>query len=485
MNRTIQRIFAWTLICLFFIIAPAIVLYSMGYRLSKDSNDGAILTSTGGVRINTRIPYEITINDKLESKSPLLKVGLAPQDLDIVLSLSGYQSWAKKLSIKPSLVQLISEVTLFPEKPKLEKFTDLSLANNINRVPDASSLLYTSYTPQESGLWLLNLDTKLRKRITDSVALGGLDNQDYSDFVWDSSGTTLAFKTSINNVFQYFVVINVDTSPVIFNITNLIPVADIIVNPVKVVSLDTDRLFFTQAGVLYEIKQQFSNLSETLVGDIKKYSFVNNTLYYTSNKDISKNLIRIYNIDTKQNTAIDIPDIDVSKVFVSPSQGHIILLDDKQQAWLKSLGLRTPEFNQISELKIQDIQFNLDSKKALLKGENTISKLYLDTIEGYKSRIEGDFDTLYRSNETITKSEFWEPNSEYISFVENNTLKIVESDTRGSINSYKLLDNTSNFVSIRIGNDAKTLISNPADEIQYFQFPIRTPLINFNNNQNP
>ena len=61
----------------------------------------------------------------------------------------------------------------------------------------------------------------------------------------------------------------------------------------------------------------------------------------------------------------------------------------------------------------------------------------------------------------------------------------MESDTRGSINSYKLLDNTSNFVSIRIGNDAKTLISNPADEIQYFQFPIRTPLINFNNNQNP
>lgn len=363
MNRTIQKIFAWTLIFLFFIIAPAIALYSMGYRLSKDSNDGAILTSTGGVRINTRIPYEITINDKFESKSPLLKVGLGPQDLDVVLSLSGYQSWAKKISIKPSLVQLISEVTLFPEKPKLEKFTDLSLANNINRVPDASSLIYTSYTPQESGLWLLNLDTKLRKRITDSVSLGGLDNQDYSDFVWDAAGTTLAFKTSINNIFQYFVVINVDTNPIIFNITNLIPVADVIANPVKVISLDTDRLFFTQAGSAYEIRQQFSTISEPLVGDIKQYSFINNNLYYTSNKDMSKNLIRIYNIDTKQNTAIDIPDIVVIKVFVSPSQGHIILLDDNQQAWLKSLGDKTPEFNKISELKYKDVQFSVDSKK--------------------------------------------------------------------------------------------------------------------------
>ncbi len=482
MNRTIQKIFAWTLIFLFLIIAPAIVLYSMGYRLSKDNTDGSILTSTGGIRINTRIPYEIAINDKFESKSPLLKVGLAPQDLDVVLSLSGYQSWAKKISIKPSLVQLISEVTLFPEKPNLEKFTDLSLARDISRVPDASSLLYTSYTPQESGLWLLNLDTKLRKRITDSVALGGTDNQDYSDFVWDAAGTTLAFKTSINNVFQYFVVINVDTNPIIFNFTSLIPIADVIANPVKVVSLDTDRLFFTQAGALYEIKQQFSNRSEPLVGDMDQYSFISNTIYYTSSKDISKNLIRIYNIDTKQNTVINTPDMSISKLFVSPSQGHIILLDDNQQAWLKSLGLKTPEFNQISELKIKDIQFSLDSKKALLKGENTISKLYLDTIEGYKSRLEGDFDTLYTSNETITKSEFWEPNSEYIIFVENNILKAVESDTRGNINSYTLLDNAKNFISIRIGNDARTLISNPEDEIQYFQFPIRTPLINFNNN---
>jgi len=481
MNRTIQKIFAWTLIFLFFIIAPAIVLYSMGYRLSKDSDDGAILTSTGGIRINTRIAYEITINDKFESKSPLLKVGLAPQDLDVVLSSKGYQPWAKKISVKPSLVQLISEVTLFPEKPTLDKFTDLSTARNIVRVPDASSILYTSYIPQESGLWLLNLDTKLRKKITDSVALGGLDNQDYSDFVWDATGTTLSFKTSIDNVFQYFVITNVDTNPIIFNITNLIPIADVLSNPVKILSLDTDRLFFAQAGSLYEIKQQFSNRSEPIVGDMEQYSFINNTVYYTSNKDISKNLVRIYTIDTKQSTAINLPDINVSRVFVSPNQGHIIILDDKQQAWLKSLGDKTPEFNQISDLSIKNIQFSLDSKKALLKGENTLSVLYLDTVEGYKSRIEGDFDTLYTSKDILTKAEFWEPNSEYIMFLENNTLKVVESDTRGNINSYTLLEDTKSFISIRINNDTRTLISNPENEVQYFQFPIRTPLINFNN----
>lgn len=481
MNRTAQKIFAWTLIFLFFIIAPAIALYSMGYRLSKDDNDSTILTSTGGIRINTRIPYEITINDKLESKSPLLKVGLGPQDLDVVLSLTGYQPWAKKISIQPSLVQLISEVTLFPESPKLENFTDLSTARNVSRVPDASSVLYTSYIPKESGLWLLNLETKIRKRITDSVALGGLDNQDYSDIVWDAAGTTLSFKTSLNNAFQYFVVINVDTSPVIFNITNLIPIADVVASPVKVVSLDTDRLLFNQAGSLYEINKQFSTRSDVLVGDIDKYDFINNSLYYTSTKDSSKKIIRTYNIETQKFGSIDYPDIKISAIFVSPNQGHIVAIDDKQQAWLKSLGSETPEFNLISELKIKDIQFSIDSKKALLSGENTLSILYLDTVEGYKSRIEGDFDTLYTSKDNITKSEFWEPNSEYIIFIENNNLKIVESDTRGVINSYTLLEKVQNSASVRIGNDAKTIILNPENKIQYFQFPIRTPLINFNN----
>jgi hypothetical protein len=481
MNRTIQKIFAWTLIIAFFIIAPAIVLYSMGYRLSRDNTANPILTSTGGVRINTRIPYEITINNKFESKSPLLKVGLAPQELDVVLSLDGYQSWAKKISIQPSLVQLISDVTLFPKDPNLEKLTDLSIARNISRVPDASSILYTSYNPKESGLWLLNLETKIRKRITDSVALGGLDNQDYSDFVWNASGTTLAFKTSINNAFQYFVIINANTTPVIFNITNLIPVADTVANPVKIVSLDSDRLFFVQAGALYEITQQFITRSEALVGDIKQYAFNNESIYYTSNKDIEKNLIRLYNLDTKKATSISYPNFNISKIFITPSQSHIIILDEKQKAWLKAIGTDTPEFNQITDLEIKDIQFSLDSKKALLKAENSLSILYLDTIEGYKSRVEGDFDTLYTSKNVVTKSEFWEPNSEYIIFIEDNKLKSIESDTRGLVNSYTLLEDTKNFASIRIGNDVKTLVSDTNNLIQYFQFPIRTPLINFNN----
>lgn len=482
MNRTIQKIFAWTLIIIFIVITPIIVLYSMGYRLSRDNIANSLLTSTGGVRINTRIPYEIKINGKFESKSPLLKVGLSPQDLDVALSLDGYQSWAKKISIQPSLVQLISDVTLFPAEPNLEKFTDLSVAKNISRVPDASSILYTSHTPKESGLWLLNLETKLRKRLTDSVALGGLDNQDYSDFVWNANGTTLAFKTSINNAFQYFVIINANTSPVIFNITNLIPVADTIVSPVKIVSLDSDRLFFVQAGALYEITQQFITRSEALVGDIKQYAFNNESFYYTSSKDTSQNLIRVYNLDTKKSSSITFPKFEISKIYTTPSQSHLIILDNEQKAWLKAIGTDTPEFNQISDLEIKDIQFSLDSKKALLKAENSLSILYLDTIEGYKSRVEGDFDTLYTSKDSITKSEFWEPNSEYIIFVENNTLKTVESDTRGLVNSYTLLEDTKNFASIRIGNDAKTLVSDTNNLIQYFQFPIRTPLINFNNN---
>jgi hypothetical protein len=168
-------------------------------------------------------------------------------------------------------------------------------------------------------------------------------------------------------------------------------------------------------------------------------------------------------------------------VFVSPNQGHIIILDDKQHAWLKSLGDKTPGFNQIADLEITDIQFSLDSKKALLKGKNSLSVLYLDTIEGYKSRIEGDFDELYTSENTITQAELWEPNSEYVLFIEDNTLKVVESDTRGLINSYTLLDNVISTASIKLRNDAKTVITDADNIIQYFSFPIRTPLINLNN----
>lgn len=479
MNRTIQKIFAWTLILLFLIIAPAIALYSMGYRLTRDQNDSPTLVSTGGIRINTKIPYEITINNKMESKSPLLRVGLAPQDLDIVLSFPGYQSWGKKISIQPSLVQLISEVTLFPTTPKLEPFSDLSTAYNIQRIPNSSSILYTSYNPGESGLWTLNIDTKVRKRITNSILLGGLDKQDYTDFVWSSNGNTLSFKTSINNEFQYIVATNIDTTPVLTNLNSLAPIRDIVNNPISIISLDTDRVFFIQGGSLYEINPPFTSVSSALVSDITISDFINQTLYYTTPKDL--NTIRIYSLDTKKNDSVKLPDLIVNSLYISPSEGHIIVLDDKQHAWLKAIGDNTADFNKISDIKITDIQFASDSKKALLKSIDSLSIVYLDAIEGYKTRLEGDFDTLYTSESSIDYAELWEPNSEYIVFIEGKTLKAVESDTRGSINVFTLLENVMQFASIRINNDANTVVINDKNTIKSFTFPIRRPLININN----
>jgi hypothetical protein len=313
------------------------------------------------------------------------------------------------------------------------------------------------------------------------VALGGLDNQDYSDFTWNNTGNILSFKTSLNNVFQYFVITNIDTTPILTNITNQFPIADTIASPIKVVSLDADTLTFIQGGSLYKLTQQFSIRSDALVANITHSDLVNNTIYYYSDKDNTTNIIRIYTLDTKKSTAVDTPDIAIDKIIVSPNQGHIIIIDDKQHAWLKSLGEKTPGFNQISDLEINNIQFSLDSKKALLKSKNSLSILYLDTVEGYKSRVEGDFDTLYSSENPITQAELWEPNSEYVLFIENNTLKVVESDTRGLVNSYTLLDNVMNTASIKLRNDAKTIITNTNNIIQYFSFPIRTPLINLNN----
>lgn len=479
MNRTIQKLFAWSLILLFFIIAPAIALYSMGYRLTRDDNDAPTLVSTGGIRINTKIPYEITINDKMESKSPLLKVGLEPQDLNVILSLPGYQPWGKKISIQPSFVQLISDVTLFPEEPSLEQFSDLRTARNIRRIPNTSLVLYTSYNPNESGLWTLDLDTNIRKRITNSVTLGGVDNQDYFDFVWSDSGNTLSFRTSINNEMRYIVATNIDTNPVLTTLNSLAPIPDITNNPISIVSLAADRVFFTQAGSLYEINPPFNSISNALVSDIISSDFINQTLYYTSSRDIGN--IRVYSLDTKKNASIPLPDIRVKKIFISPNESHLIIIDDKQHAWLKALGENTADFNKIADLNIIGIEFANDSKKALLISNNSLSMLYLDTIEGYKSRIEGDFDTLYTSKSTLSYAELWEPNSEYIIFLEDNTLKAVESDTRGSINSYTLAKNITQFASMRIRNDARTAVIDDNNIIQSFTFPIRRPLININN----
>jgi len=115
-NLIARRIIAACFIILFLVIAPALILYTAGYRYNLDKNR---ISQTGVLVLKTEpTNAEIFINDeKISEKTPARLLGLFPEEYKIKIQKKGYHSWEKKLKIK------IKETT-FAENILLVKKTE-------------------------------------------------------------------------------------------------------------------------------------------------------------------------------------------------------------------------------------------------------------------------------------------------------------------------------------------------------------------------
>jgi len=104
-KKSRQRIF-WALVALFLLVAPPIILYTNGWRLTPDLK----IKRTGGLFINTRLPgVEIYIDGELKKRTNLLYgaaffQGLTPKKISVIAAKENYWPWTKELEIEESVV---------------------------------------------------------------------------------------------------------------------------------------------------------------------------------------------------------------------------------------------------------------------------------------------------------------------------------------------------------------------------------------------
>ena len=104
---------------LFFIIAPALLLYSQGYRIDSHFR----VSKTGGLYISSPVPgSEIFVQNHLKKTTNFLQTGLFIQDLpegnyQILVNKNDYWPWLKTLNVKESLVAE-ARAFLIPKNPE-------------------------------------------------------------------------------------------------------------------------------------------------------------------------------------------------------------------------------------------------------------------------------------------------------------------------------------------------------------------------------
>lgn len=103
---------------IFIIIAPLVLLYTSGYRISSDFS----ITKTGGIYISSPISgSEIFLNNKPEKITNILQSGvfiqsLRPNIYSVLVAKDGYWPWQKNLEVKN---QFVTEARAFliPQSP--------------------------------------------------------------------------------------------------------------------------------------------------------------------------------------------------------------------------------------------------------------------------------------------------------------------------------------------------------------------------------
>ena len=122
----------WICLLIFLILAPAILLYTTGYRINTALN----LYKTGGLYISS--PFtgsKIFLNNYEQKETNILQSGvfmenLKPAKYSVLVTKDGYWPWQKKLEVK-------------------EQFVTEAMAMLIPKNPEGKIILHENYSPLE------------------------------------------------------------------------------------------------------------------------------------------------------------------------------------------------------------------------------------------------------------------------------------------------------------------------------------------------
>jgi hypothetical protein len=422
MNKTSRTFLFIGLLVVFFIISPAIILYSQGYRLNIQNWQ---LLKTGGIYVKTSLPAaDVYIDNKFVNKTgslfsfDYLAQNLFPKKHSIRVEKSGYVGWQKNLNVNEKMVTQ-AYVVLFPDKINLSE-----VSSNI-----------TKTYPFSAQNKIILKDSQNRLAVTEAGQSAMLLDEaaknlsDISDIIMSSDGSRIIVratekktakikyyllqtstettslvalknldKTVSNIEFYSNNVIFVDLGGKIYRETLDIQKQTLVTQkPIEAFTLNGDNLYFLQDGSLLR-QNTITNITETVLED-------------ATTENLSADYSLFYYWD---------------KLFVLKNKNTLYVFNEEK----KSLDLLI-----VSQSEIKNTGFG---DKLLFYND---SRLWLYLFRDYESPFFSKADSLLVLADYPRINGLDWIGGEYITIInQNNNVNISEIDNRDKMNTLKVSD---------------------------------------------
>lgn len=464
MEKLRRRIFFWTLVALFLVVAPAIIMNARGYRF--DFHRGVFVHS-GSIMLKTNPQdFNAYVNGELETSKKINRInnsytltGFVPGAYEIAIGADGFQTWTKKTDVHSGLASEFWNILLV-RKDYARAALETRGLDNFFVSPKNKNIALVKNTGAGVDMRILNISSKTIGNSFSFPASVFDDKAREENIEWSPNEDYLSIPLKIvvpapitiknlpsrikavpdasndqkTEQYAYFIANPSDNSS--FNLNSFLEKEDI--RNVRWDPKDKNYLFFLSENNVYRANITDKNDLKLIAGNVSAFDLSKTGVYYTQSPN---ELVFKTSLDGTASPAqltSNFPDNSSPiKKLIAYDDDRIAFLSSDHKLFIYNKGEHDMYFRKLGDA-IRSFQFSDDGKKLLFASDNEILACFLRDWIVQPERTENETQSITRYAEKIENIQ-WSKDYEHIIFSAGPYVKIIELDSRDHRNCMDIL----------------------------------------------
>jgi hypothetical protein len=430
-----RKLFFWIFVLLFLTTTPAAILYSQGFRFDQYKR---IFIHSGSITVkSTPSSANIYLNGKLQSSSAFNIInnsttinGLRPGSYNLKVSADGYGTWEKNVDVHSGVSTEFWNIVLAPQKLSPKELS----ADGVERYfpsPFGKNVAYVKKNADILEIWSI-----IRSSNVSALILSQKDFDFSSDALenieWNTKETLFIVPVEHGGKSD-FIVLDSEKGQDPIYLSQIAGFSEM--DHVRWSPANQNEIYFVakpqddSQDNLYRMNLG-TRKPEIILDGIKAYDLSKNSIYFLQ----QNNIIYKTDLDGKNENQLVLAPIDLSN---ADEKTRLIAYDDNRQAivsesgklYIHNNGETTGDTLKKIADGIKSVQFSNDGKKLLYWSDNEISVLFLRKWDVQPRRDENEIQQVVRLSFPM-KNVFWYRDYEHIFFSTQNSVKIIDLDSR-------------------------------------------------------